>query len=335
MEKTNKTYIAWGLEDGTHEARDLKPMLTPEEQIELLKAKGVTFERCDEQKAIEALTQRDTFLHIAAFRKMFQRHSDGEKAGQYVSLDFADLLDMDDLDAEVRRSLLLATQDVERIVKTELVGRISAMPDEDGYGILADFMEAQVKRYRNTIVRNLKTRSGCGEPNDEYTGSLIAHYGDAMPIWVFLEVVPFGTLLAFYLFCSERWEDRAMRLKHSVLTEVKAVRNCCSHGSCLINGLADGKASGYATPHLIIQWLSDHGIKGGKSRRAKMGNRRTQQIVACIVALDEVRADATPFTLASLETLKESLEDRSMRYGQENSFVSYLSFIARIIDSVG
>ena len=64
MEGSGKTYIAWGLDDGVHEARGLKPMLTPEEQVGLLKAKGVTFERCSEKRAIEALSREDTFLHI-------------------------------------------------------------------------------------------------------------------------------------------------------------------------------------------------------------------------------------------------------------------------------
>lgn len=32
--------------------------------------------------------------------------------------------------------------------------------------------------------------------------------------------------------------------------------------------------------------------------------------------------------------LKDTLEDRAGRYGQENSFVSYLSFMAKAIDSM-
>lgn len=63
MEETEKTYTAWGLDEGEHEAQGLKPMLTPEGQVELLKAKGVTFDRCSEEQAIEALSGRDTFLH--------------------------------------------------------------------------------------------------------------------------------------------------------------------------------------------------------------------------------------------------------------------------------
>lgn len=333
MEETEKTYAAWGLDDGVHEAQGLKPMLTPEGQVELLKDKGVTFDRCTEEQAIEALAGKDTFLHIAAFRKMFQRHTDGDSAGKYVSLDFADLLNMDELDAEVRSCFLLVSQDIERIVKTRLIERISLTPGEDGYGILADFMQSQVKGYRVSIERNLKGRIGKHGSADEYTGALIAHYSEAMPIWVFLEVVPFGTLLAFYLFCASRWDDRLMRMRHSMLTEVKAVRNCCSHGTCLINGLAEGKSSEYETPHLVIEWLAEHGFKSGKSRRAKMGNRRTQQLVTCLAALDGVRNGASPSTIEALVQLGGALRDRAERYGQENSFVSYLSFIAKAIDS--
>lgn len=310
-------------------------MLTPQEQVELLKAKSVTFDRCSEEQAIEALSGRNTFLHIAAFRKMFQRHADGDNAGKYVSLDFADLLDMDELDAEVRRCFLLASQDIERIVKTRLMERMSLVPEEDGYGILADFMRSRVKGYRASIERNLKGRIGNRVSADEYTGALIEHYSSAMPAWVFLEVVPFGTMLAFYLFCAERWDDHSMKLRHSMLTDVKAVRNCCSHGTCLINGLAEGKSSEYETPHLVIEWLAEHGFKSSKSRRAKMGNRRTQQLVTCLAALDDARSDVSPSVIEALVQLQGVLEDRAGRYGQENSFVSYLSFLAKAIDSMG
>ena len=105
MGTTDKTYTAWGIDDGVHEARGLKPMLTPEEQVALLKTKGVTFERCDEAEAIFALTERDSFLHIASYRKLFPKHQDGCDAGKYIGLDFADLVDLDELDGEIRRVL--------------------------------------------------------------------------------------------------------------------------------------------------------------------------------------------------------------------------------------
>lgn len=335
MAEPDGTYVAWGLDGGVHEARDLKSMLTPEEQVDLLKAKGVTFERCDEQTAIEALMKKNTFLHIASYRKLFQRHRDGDKAGQYVRLDFADLLDMNCLDDEIRGAFRLITGDIERMVKTSLVARISGMAKEDGYGIVAEFMESQSRAYRKSIERNLELRAGPSGRTDVYLGSLIAHYSEAIPVWVFLEVVPFGTLLAFYLFCAGRWDDHSMKLRHSMLTEAKAVRNCCSHGACIVNGFAEGKSSGHETPHMVIEWLVEHGFKSSKSRRAKMGNRRTQQLVTCIAVWDSARGDASPSTTEALVQLEGLLRDRTGCYGQENSFVSYLLFIARAIDSMG
>ena len=66
-----------------------------------------------------------------------------------------------------------------------------------------------------------------------------------------------------------------------------------------------------------------------------MGNRRTQQLVTCLAALDGVRGDTSPSTIEALVQLGGSLSDRAGRYGQENSFVSYLSFIAKAIDNMG
>ena len=115
MAEPSETCVAWGLDGGVHEARNLKPMLTPEEQVELLKAKGVTFECCDERAAIEALTRKNTFMHLAACRRLFHKHREGPKKGKYIKLDFADLLRMDNLDTEIRHVFLLATQDAERL----------------------------------------------------------------------------------------------------------------------------------------------------------------------------------------------------------------------------
>lgn len=332
MEKTARTYTAWGLDDGVHEAQGLKPMLTPQEQVELLKAKGVTFERCTEEAAIEALTDRDTFLHIAAFRKLFQRYDRGDKAGRYVALDFADLLYLDRLDAEIRRTFQLVSGDVERMAKARLVAKMSNRADEDGYSIVADFMAAQSKAYRTSIKRNLKARIAYSERADVYLGELIEHYEKAMPVWVLLEVVPFGTLLAFMLFCAERWEDKELKVLHYALTDVKSVRNCCSHGSCIINGFGHGQKTPFVTSTLVFDWLAAHGIKNSGARRAKLANRRMQQLVTALAVFRQLCGPGCEESRASLESLTASLKDCVGRYGVQNGFVSYLSFLANVVD---
>lgn len=334
MEETNKTYTAWGIGEGAHEATGLKPMLTPEEQISLLKAKGVTFERCSEEDAIKALTERDTFLHIASYRKLFARHDDGPKEGEFVALDFADLIDLDGLDGELRRTFLSLTNDIERIAKTELLARISTMESEDGYSIVARFIESQDAGYRKSIKRDLERRRDSDGAGDTYSGTLIDRYADALPVWVFLEVVPFGTLLAFMLYCAKQWDNAKLRDEHYELTYVKAVRNCCSHMNCIINGLTDEHRSIYETPYSVQKWLTDKGIKSTKSRRAKLKNRRVQQLVTTLAAFDSVDGLTSPESKARLALLSGSLKERSRSYGAQNGFVSYLSFLAKVIDTV-
>ena len=101
MVNPSETYTAWSIGEGAHEVTGLKPMLNPEEQVALLKAKGVSFERCGEEQAADALARRGTFVHLASCRRLFQKHASGDDRGKYVRLDFADLLALDALDDEL------------------------------------------------------------------------------------------------------------------------------------------------------------------------------------------------------------------------------------------
>ena len=296
MVNPSETYTAWSIGEGAHEVTGLKPMLNPEEQVALLKAKGVSFERCGEEQAADALARRGTFVHLASCRRLFQKHASGDDRGKYVRLDFADLLALDALDDELRKAFLAVSQDVERLAKTSMVTRASRLDDEDGYGIVADFMRAQQRRYRSYIERDLSSRMSAGIVGDVYTGRIIGHYRDAMPVWAFLEVVTFGTALAFCLFCSERWDDAVMREEHYILKGEKGVGN-------------------------------------SKTRRAKLRNRRMQQLLETLVMFDRLGGPAIcPRSTALLEGLRASLLGTCESYGVQNGFVSYLRFLANLID---
>ena len=265
---------------------------------------------------------------------MFQKYKDGEHAGQYVALDFSDLLYLDNLDSQLRRTFQLITGDIERIAKTHLLTIISTNPAEDGYGIIADFMYSLPPSRLNQIRNDLRYRAGSSKRSDVYLGSLIGHYRAAMPVWVFLEVVTFGTILAFMLFCATRWNDEQLKSLHYVLTDVKAVRNCCSHGSCLINGFTSAQVTPYSTSTIVYNWLADHKIKNTKARRNKLSNRRMQQLITTLVVFDFFCTDGCDVSRASLETLEISLEECVGRFGVQNSFVSYISFLVSVIDRI-
>lgn len=187
-------------------------------------------------------------------------------------------------------------------------------------------MSSLPRGFRGGHGRDLASRSQA----DEYAGPLIDHYRDAVPVWVLLEVVPFGTMLAFYLFCVERWEEAGSREIHYALKDVKAVRNCASHISCLCNGFVPERETKHASSGIVLEWLNAHGIRSNKGRRARLRNRRLQQLVATVALHDMLTGDhAASAALDAVAGLRPLMDDAIARYGTQNPLVSYLAFPAR------
>lgn len=60
-------YTVWSIDDGARDAVSIKLITTPEQQVEPLKGKGVTLERCAEGRALDILTSGETYLHLSAY----------------------------------------------------------------------------------------------------------------------------------------------------------------------------------------------------------------------------------------------------------------------------
>ena len=50
--------------------------------------------------------------------------------------------------------------------------------------------------------------------NSVYCGDLFSRYPENFPLWVFLELIPFGRLVSFYGFCASRFQDKKMKNIH-------------------------------------------------------------------------------------------------------------------------
>lgn len=253
--------------------RRAKPLLSIEEQIEHLKGRGVVFELCGEEGAARYLADRTYLFKISAYRELFERRVGGARDGEYVGLDFAYLQELASADRTLRYTLLPLTLDVEHFARTKLMREVTAREDEDGYSIISDYLASlnhNERRRREGEIRALAP--------DAYCGDLVSKYKlpDQMPIWVFLELVSFGTFIDLYLFCANRWDDQTMRLEHYMLRQVKACRNACAHSSDMINGFA--RTDGVLGPSaLVSEALAEAGISK-RVRQSKMRNPRLQQI---------------------------------------------------------
>ncbi len=62
-----------------------KPMITVEQQVARLKAKGVTFDLCTEEDAARILAKENNYLRVTSYRKLYERQEEGSDVGVYVS----------------------------------------------------------------------------------------------------------------------------------------------------------------------------------------------------------------------------------------------------------
>lgn len=177
-----------------------------------------------------------------------------------------------------REALLSATIDVEHFAKMRLL-RMCEEHGEDGYAIASDYLASISSKQRTRIESALRARGGNGRAHDEYSGDLIAHYAGGYPVWVFLEVIDFGTFADLWRHCASRWDSSEMRSQHYVLKSVRALRNACAHNSLIVNGFSrHSERTSFNPPRLISASLNERGMKNTKAKRSKLANLRVSQI---------------------------------------------------------
>ena len=248
-----------------------KPMLTVEQQIAHMKAKGITFELVSEEEAAAYLTDRTYFFKLYAYRTLFERRVGGPRDGQYVGLDFGHLKLLASLDRTLRYALLPMTLDVEHFARVKLVREVTEREGEDGYSIVSDYLASLNHDDRRRRMGEISSFL-----RDTYSGDLARKYSlpDNMPLWVYLEMASFGSFVDLWLFCARRWTDPAMLDVHYQLRQSKLVRNACAHSSNVINGFA--RSSGdIETNADVMQAIARTGISH-RVRTAKMSNPRLQ-----------------------------------------------------------
>ena len=302
----------------------LKPMLTVAEQIEHLKDKGVQFEICSEAEAYHYLRYNNNFFKLASYRKNYDKYIGGKKEGLYINLDFGYLKDLAIIDMTLRYSIVQLALDIKHSAKLELL-RMAEDGNEDGYSIVTDFKNSleptQYQRLISEIERN-KT--------SDYCKDLFDKYADNLPVWAFMEMIPFGRMVEFYGYCANRYQSKPMQDNYFVLRSCRKIRNASAHSSCILNDLRPN-TNRISTNNKVLRSIS---VLSKYTVRKRMSNTRINQIVTLlythkrIVTSEGVRRKA----IILLTQLKERI-NRNIHYYETNDLVfSNLNFLCKTID---
>ena len=198
-----------------------KPKLSYSDQIHHLKGKGVEFNEMTETEALHYLQYNNDFFKLKAYRKNFNK--DKTKT-RYVHLDFAYLTDLAIIDTRLRMIVAELALNIEHFSKVDLIKRIVNSQSEDGYAIVTDYRNSLNAKDEALLKRELKRNT-----NNPYCRDLYNAYKNQMPVWVFLELISFGSYIYFYLFCASRFNDINMQQAGYILQKVKTIRNAAAH----------------------------------------------------------------------------------------------------------
>lgn len=310
--------------------QEKRPWLSPQQQVEHLKSKGVKFELLSENDAESYLIKNNNYFRLRSYRTGFSKVEEGKRAGQYANLDFKILVDLSIIDMLLRYTMLPITLDIEHFSKIKLLSKIEEK-SEDGYAVVKDFLDSY-----NT-VKDGRTRNRAKEDIEKgrsspYIANLLAKFPNYdFPVWVFFELVAFGTYTYFYKYCAERFNDKNMLDEFYLLQSVKSLRNACAHNNCILNDMSSGKPM-HKPRYALLQAMGDVEGVGQGQRRSRLNNDRLQQIATSLYLHHKLASEGVQWHRAiSLTTFVKRMNKHIDYYKGNDQITSSFDFIAKLV----
>lgn len=311
--------------------REEKPMLDTEGIIKHLQSKGVKFNKITVEEAKTYLRENNNYFKLCAYRKNFLKHPDGSLKGQYISLDFALLKDLSIIDMRMRYVFMEMALDIEHFAKVHLLDVIEKS-DDDGYQIVEDYfnnLKSSGPKETNKKF-DILTQELNRNRNNPYCGGIFEKYSGCYPVWAFIEIIPLGTLIHFYGFCSDKLNNKDMKNEYYLLITIKELRNAAAHNNCLIHDMGTEDHS-HEPNRGMIRAIS----KISKSTRDnQLKNERIRQIITLLYAHNIfVKSEGIrQHTKENLNNLISRMYHHIDYYDDNQHIISHFNFFKKTVD---
>ena len=314
-----------------------KPKLNNQQIVEKMKTKGIKFNIINEEEAINYLTDNNNYYRLASYRKNYDKYLQGKDKGKYIHLEFAHLKDLAIIDMRFRFIVIKMCLDIEHSLKVKLLSDITNNKDEDGYSIVRDFINKHeslkmdiLQKSKNTYVGDIINKNFYFEYHKSNSGNIIFDdFKIKCPIWAYLEIIDFGTLLNlldFYYF-----DNGKAPCYIPILKPVKSLRNACAHNNCVLHDL---KKSDIKPPRTISQFVSRVNTISKQERQNKLSNRPIFEAICLLYAYNELVKG--PIRKNRIEELQDLINNRCPEhkeyYKSQQIISTSYKFFKKIVD---
>ena len=293
-------------------------MLQTEQLIDKLKGKGVTFQKCTIKDAISFLNEHNYYVKVTAYKTNFHKHN-----GKYVGLDFMALKDLSTIDMYLRRWIISASLSVEHSLKVNILKNIQEK-NIDEFSIVSEY----IAKYPRIITELNNRRSTA------YVKTILGKYTHPKyPIYVFLEVIPFGEFVNFYKYYCSKYEYNEFNC--TLLDSIRNIRNAAAHSNCVIHDLTnkDGFYNSYLASRLV-ELLPDIRKRTIQNR---LKNNCVQDFISLLIAVDDV-IKSEDLKNHCLQEIKELFDGRMISnrdlYKSSTSVQQMYAFCKEIVYNV-
>lgn len=308
--------------------KESKPMLTANELIQHLDEKGVKFNMINKKDAQKYLEDNNNYFKLVSYRKNFFKYESGENIGKYIDLDFKMLIDLSIVDMRIRKTMLSIVLDLEHYAKVKLLSRIENS-SKDGYTIVEEYIEDLKSKNEYEYLKKELDKNKTGT----YCGDLVTKYDGEYPIWVFVEIIPFGRLIKFYRFVADKLQDRKMIDESYMLMDVRELRNACAHNNCIINDLKS-YTSRYSANYRVLNAVAKIGVSK-RVRDNKLSNIRIKQLITLLYLNKNIVTSegVLKYQTQILQGLKDRIEHHIDYYNTNELIQTNFRFLNKIIDN--
>lgn len=179
--------------------------INTEEIIKVLKAKNIKFNIIDEFKALNYLKYCNSYYNIISYEKNFEKYYiDGKIINKYIDLDFAYLIDLSEIDFELKSVLFKMVTIIEHHLKLRILNLFENYSINENY-IIKEFLE-NIKNFKN--IEKISTHN-------------------------FFKNITFGNLIIFYNYFIKKYKLKSEYKNVQTLKDIVKLRN----GVCHINNI--------------------------------------------------------------------------------------------------
>ena len=226
----------------------MKEFKTIEQQIEILKTKGLTFN--DEENAKEILLNNNYYNIINGYKDLFIAPDTDDKFIEGTS--FEEIYALYEFDRHLRTIFLESILKIENSMRTLVAYHFSEVHGADNYLKLANFelfqdtnvsdekKQNQIRYIQNTIG-NINKKIANNISNTKYINHYMIQYG-YIPLWVLVNILSFGDISTFYKLMKQKERvtvSKNFNIMEYDLTSLLGIlchtRNLCAHDERLYN----------------------------------------------------------------------------------------------------